>query len=232
MNADHARYEDWDAAYLLGALGQADRALYEAHLAECERCRAAIAEIAPTLGLLSRVDPGRAESLLRPEEAGHDGPGAGHRARVLSLAAARDRRRRRLAIVAVAAAVVIAAVVVPVASSLLRTPEQVIALEPVAELPLSATVELTEVAWGTRIDMSCAYGEVPDAPEEGWAYALVVVGADGAESVLSTWRARPGSTARLSAATALASADIAAVEIRAVRSGDVLMRSDADLDGD
>ncbi|MBO0979298.1 zf-HC2 domain-containing protein [Microbacterium sp. SD291] len=230
MTADHLRFTDWDAAYLLGALSPADRALYESHVAECERCRTAIAELAPTLGLLARVDQGRGRTLLHSaDDAQDDGPDGGHRARVISLGAARaraQRRRRRVASVAAAAAIVIAAVAIPVTASLLRPSPETVALEQVADLPLSASVELTDVAWGTRIEMSCEYGEIADAPAEGWAYALVVIGDDGAESVLSTWRAHPGSTAKVSAGTALAAADIDSLEIRAVLSGDVLMRAD------
>lgn len=228
MNAEHERFADWDAAYLLGALSAADRALYETHRAECDRCREAVAEIAPTLGLLARVDSERAASLLRVEESETQGPDAGHRERVISLAGARERRRRRRIVAGVAAAaVVLAAIAIPLGSALMRDADtRVVALEPVAELPLSASVELTDVAWGTRIEMTCAYGEVPDAPADGWSYALVVIDHDGTESVLSTWQARPGSTARLSAGTALPSTGISAVEIRALGSGDVLMRTD------
>jgi hypothetical protein len=45
---------------------------------------------------------------------------------------------------------------------------------------------------------------------------------------VSTWRALPGKTARLSAGTALDVSEIAAVEIRSVESGRVLMRYDLD----
>ncbi|PRB17368.1 zf-HC2 domain-containing protein [Microbacterium sp. MYb62] len=228
MNADHARYADWDAAYVLGALSAADRAEYEAHLAQCAECRAAIAEIAPMPGLLSRVAPERAESLLRASDA--ETPAPEHRARVLSLAAERARRRRRAWIVgiAAAAAIVVAAVTVPVISTQLRPPSTTIALEQLRDAPLTASVSLTDVAWGTRLDMICDYGSEGDAPADGWAYALVVVSDDGTESVLSTWRAHPGTTARLSAGTELQASDISAVEIRAVDSGTVLMRSSLD----
>lgn len=257
MNADHARYDEWDAAYVLGALSAADRAEYEEHLAQCADCRAAIAEIAPTLGLLSRVAPERAESLLRPADAetpapdaagtaargdvAHDAsaanartqdtPAPEHRARVLSLAMARARRRRRAwtAGIAAAAVIVVGAVAVPIVATQLRPPSTTITLDQVIDAPLAATVNLTDVAWGTRIDMACDYGAEGDAPADGWAYALVVVGRDGVESVLSTWRAHPGTTARLSAGTELAASDIAAVEIRSVDSGNVLMRSPVDV---
>ena len=64
MNPDHPHFADWDAAYVLGALSPSDRRLFEAHLQECDACRAAIVEAAPTLVLLSRVASDRAESLL------------------------------------------------------------------------------------------------------------------------------------------------------------------------
>lgn len=227
MNADHGRYADGDAAYVLGALSAADRAEYEAHLSQCAECRAAIAEITPIPGLLSRVPPERAESLL--QAAGVETPAPEHRARVLSLATERARRRRRARIVgiAAAAAIVVATVAVPMISTL-RPPSTTIALDQLRDAPLTASVSLTDVAWGTRLDMICDYGSEGDAPADGWAYALVVVSDDGTESVLSTWRAHPGTTARLSAGTELPASDIAAVEIRAVDSGTVLMRSALD----
>lgn len=224
----HERYADWDAAYLLGALSASDRAEYEAHLEDCGICRVAIAEIAPTLGLLARVPAERAEAMLQTSET--ESPAPEHRVRVLSFAAARARRRRRGGILGLSAAAVIVAVAiaVPITSSLMRAPTTTVALEQVIDAPLTATVDLAEVAWGTRIDMTCSYGPATDAPADGWAYALVVVGDDGTESVLSTWRAYPGTTARLSAGTELAASDIASIEIRSVVTGDVLMRSPAD----
>lgn len=225
MNADHARYAEWDAAYLLGALSAADRAEFEAHLSGCAQCRSAIAEVAPTLGLMSRVSPERADSLLRAPDPGS--PDVEHRARVLSFAAAQARRRRRawIAGIAAAAAIIVAVVAVPLTSMLLQPAPRTFALEQVIDAPLSASVSLADVAWGTRIDMTCSYGASADAPADGWSYALVVIADDGSESVLSTWRARPDTTARLSAGTDLPSSDIAAVEIRGVASGDVLMRT-------
>jgi hypothetical protein len=231
---DHERVADWDAAYVLGALSPADRALYEAHVADCERCRSAIAEIAPLLGLMSRVEPERARGLIaQTSPGGHEeAPRSGHRDRVVSMGLARDRRRRRSAIVAAtaAAAVIVALLAVPAVRETWEGDHRsVVALEPLADLPLTAEVELAEVAWGTRVDMSCRYGRVSGAPADGWAYALVVVSDAGDEQVLSTWRARPGTSAQLSAGTSLVRSDIAAVEIRAVETGQVLMRADADV---
>ncbi|WP_194411183.1 zf-HC2 domain-containing protein [Microbacterium cremeum] len=98
MNPGHARFADWEAAYLVGALSPSDRRLFEEHLDECAACRDALAELAPTLGLLSRVSPDRAESLLqRPEGAGDvaAGPAPGARSEFVARAAARRARPGR-----------------------------------------------------------------------------------------------------------------------------------------
>ncbi len=140
-------------------------------------------------------------------------------------------RRRRMRVVAFVAAAVllIAAVAVPFAvSSFVRPAAESFALQSVVEIPLEASVRLTSVDWGTRIELDCRYPAAPDAdPDASWTYALAVVDAAGETSTVSTWRAGPGSTARLSAGTALAVDDISSVEIRSM-SGTVLMSYDLD----
>jgi anti-sigma factor RsiW len=54
MTADP--YARLDAAYLLGALEADERLGYEAHLAICRRCRAALAEISAIPSLLAGLD--------------------------------------------------------------------------------------------------------------------------------------------------------------------------------
>ncbi|MBQ9916716.1 MAG: zf-HC2 domain-containing protein, partial [Microbacterium sp.] len=63
MTSDHERFAEWDGAYVLGALSAADRGEYERHLDDCALCRAAVAELAPTAGLLSRLSPERARAI-------------------------------------------------------------------------------------------------------------------------------------------------------------------------
>ena len=53
-------YAEWDAAYVLGALSGPERVEYEAHLAGCPRCQAAVAELAGVPGLLAQLPPGEA----------------------------------------------------------------------------------------------------------------------------------------------------------------------------
>ena len=228
MSSEHARFADWDAAYALGALSAADRKTYEEHLAECAACTRAVGELTSTVGLLSRVP---AERVRAGVETGS--PGQGGRERIVDLAERRSRlrsRRRRTWWVAgaAAAAIVVAAVAVPLTIGATDDRGTVHALAELADVPLEASIRLTDAAWGTRIDLVCRYsGEVLDAPDGGWPYALAVVDADGSSTTLSTWRAAPGSTTQLSAGTDLGVAEIGAIEIRSVDGDAVLMRYDA-----
>ena len=88
-------------------------------------------------------------------------------------------------------------------------------------------MKLTPVEWGTRIDLVCQYtGEVLDAPPGGWPYALAVTDDSGATTMLSTWRAGPGSTTELSAGTDVSASRIDSIEIRTVDGDRVVMRRD------
>ena len=229
MNPDHARFADWDSAYVLGALSPAERRDYEEHVETCETCRRSVAELAPMPGLLARLSPERAAALGDDPEAAAV---SGSREDLLAAVRREDRRRRtrraRTWWIAAAAAVVLAFVAIAVPLSILRPFDatESVAFESVVDVPLTATATLTPAGWGTRIELDCRYAEdaASDAPAEGWPYALVVVDRDGVRSEVSSWRASPGSTARLSAATAVDLDDIASLEIRSLGSGDVLMR--------
>lgn len=239
MNPDHPRFTQWDAAYVLGALSPADRREFEDHLDECPDCRRAIADLTSTVGLLSRVTAEDVEQIDE-EQIGdertdaEESPDAAVRpAEVLELARERARRRRRNRLVALiaAAVLVIAAVAVPLTMSSLTRPSESFALSATTGIPLQASVRITPVAWGTRLDLDCRYpqDDSSDAPEEGWTYALAVVDRSGQAETLSTWRAGPGSNSRLSAGTALDVDDIRSVEIRAMN-GTVLMSYDLESD--
>jgi hypothetical protein len=231
MNPDHPRFAEWDAAYVLGALSPSDRHEFEAHLDECPECRRAVAWLTPTAGLLSRLSADDADRIDRDAFGSPaDDDGSPHPVQVLESARHRSRRRRRVRVVALVAAavLVVTAIAVPLSvTSVLPSPARTFALESTTGVPLQASVELTSVGWGTRIELTCRYprDDESDAPEDGWAYALTVVDSSGEASDVSTWRSRPGSTARLEAGTALELADISRVEIRTL-SGQVLMERD------
>lgn len=227
MTAEHERLSSWDGAYVLGALAAADRAEYEAHLAVCADCRAAVAELAPTAGLLSRLSAERARAVgVESGPVALPAPDPALRGRLVRTA--RRRRARRVTAWTLAASVALIAVAVPsvIAVSGAGQPAGVVyALDDIGGAPLEASVKLTSVPWGTRIDLVCQYtGQVLDAPPGGWPYALAVTDDTGSTSVLSTWRAGPGSTTELSAGTDVAASNIDAVEIRTVDGDRVVMR--------
>jgi anti-sigma factor RsiW len=50
------RYAIWDAAYVLGSLSPADRREFEAHMANCQACRQAVAKLSGMPAILSQLD--------------------------------------------------------------------------------------------------------------------------------------------------------------------------------
>lgn len=233
MTTEHERLATWDGAYVLGALSAPDRAEFEQHLSRCPACREAVAELAPTAGLLSRLSAERARAIGETDAAPLPAaaPDPALRGRVVRTA--RRRRRRTVTLWAGAAAAALLVIAVPSVVAVTQGPAEpsgiVYALDDVAGAPLEASVKLTPVDWGTRIDLVCQYtGEVLDAPPGGWPYALAVTDDAGATTVLSTWRAGPGSTTELSAGTDLAASRIGAVEIRTLEGDRVVMRRDFD----
>lgn len=225
MNPAHTRFAQWDAAYLIGALSAADRAAYEAHLSECGQCRRAVAELAPTVGLLGRVDADAVAASGEPTiGAVPDAAAEIARARFLRRARAGRRRMRWATAAAAALVLVLAAIAAPTVLSWVQRPAAAIALHEVSGATLQASVRLTGTPWGTRIDLDCRYpAGYPGQSPASHAYALAVVGVDGSTSLVSTWRIGPGAAARLSAGTAWAPTQIRAIEIRSAQ-GQVLMR--------
>ena len=242
MNPDHAHFAEWDAAYILGALSASDRRSFEAHLAGCDECRRAIAEVAPTIGLLGRVERRRAASLSRedvapsepdpsaPSPDAVDGPDPALRDQIAGVVTKAARRRRRMrwagGLAATAAVVVAIVVAVSIAVAPAMRNVTVVAMDNLAGAPLTASVELVDVAWGTRIDLACTYGDTENGAGDGWPYVLTVTAKDGSIAEVSSWRALPGRTARLSAGTAWDAGEIATVEIRTIDAERVIMRAD------
>ncbi|MEA2362097.1 MAG: hypothetical protein QOD71_1242 [Thermoleophilaceae bacterium] len=91
---DHTTYRDEVAAYLLGALSDAERGSFEAHLASCPECRDELERLRPAADLLPRSveqlepPPSLKRSLMEVVErearegaAAADGPAPGRRTR-------------------------------------------------------------------------------------------------------------------------------------------------------
>lgn len=186
-----------DAAYVLGALSPTRRQAFEEHLAECADCTRAVRDLAGIPGLLARLDgstftgtevaPPVPDTLL---------PQLLRRVR-------RQRRRSRWVAVASAAAAAVSAAVLAVSfvGGDDNPPPQAQAMTQVDQQSLQATVALQQVAWGTRMYLSCSYVSLYGEGDPPSSYALVVHTRDGGSQQVATWRALPGRTAELGAAT-------------------------------
>lgn len=225
-------YHQWDAAYVMGSLSSSERRDYEAHLADCADCRAAVNELSGMPALLALLGP---DDVAAMESQTVEPPVP---PRILeSLLTSVGARRKRSRVVSWSLAVAaVAAVLLAVATFVAVRP---IAGEPepptaadfemthVVPSTFEATFSLTALDWGTRIEMSCTYAASPDEHEDDGdvdTLALVVVARDGTETLLSTWQARTGETAQPSASTALAIDDIGAVKIVEIGTSEVLLQ--------
>ena len=216
-------FEHLDGSYVLGALAPGERQEFEHHLSGCADCARAVQELAGMPGLLARVD---AETLESPEIPVPD---------TLLPALVREARRvghRRT----VTTALLSAAAVTVTAGALVATGVVGGGNHPDAGRrrpfppapprpatwsrwwrgrcgPVSAS---SAVPWGTRIDMTCTYDAAYLEGEHHppGTYVLVVRTRDGRTEQVAAWRALPGRTMRLSAATDATPGDIASVEVR------------------
>jgi hypothetical protein len=226
-------FAELDGSYVLGALSPTERQEYEKHLATCESCARSVRELAGLPGLIARVDP----VILEPAPAVEPVPDTLLPSLVREVG--RLRRRRVFATVGVAAAAAVAVGVMlvsglggdtpPVASPPSTGPSaQALVgqtMMPVGHVPVTATLAVTPVGWGTKFDLTCSY--LPDGQEYKQlpptaTYGLFVVSRDGSSEQVGTWQAIGGKTMHFSAGTAARRADIADVEIRTTKGQPVL----------
>lgn len=183
-------------ALVLGALDPAERDQVEAHVSQCPRCTATLAELAPLPGLLHRVDPEQAAAGL-PEPPSELLPGL--------LAAAHEddwnraqSRRRRLTIGLTAAAAVLAAVAagtIVVSRDNPSAPATTVASATNRQTHVSAKVEMTAASTGTEMTLSLS-GVAP-----GERCRLVAVDSRGNREVAATWVATYAGEAHVAGST-------------------------------
>jgi hypothetical protein len=227
-------YAQWDAAYVLGSLTDADRGEYEAHLRGCSSCRLSVDELSGMPAILGQLSP---DEFAAIDDAASEAPPLNPRV-LSSLVATVSRRRRNARLVtwgAAAAAVVIGVLFgvqlhwgAPTSVSA-KSDASALTMTRVAPTELTATVAVSSHGWGTRIDMNCLYPEEPnasasDADEPLDKLAMVVVARDGSHDQLATWMAVKGVHATPAGSTARPIDQITTVEIVAADTGDVLLQ--------
>lgn len=231
-----------DAAYVLGALSPADRAAYEDHLKTCHDCQASVRRLAGMPGLLA---------LARPDTASESAPVPATLLPSLTARVLRYRRRRVRVIGGLIAASLVVMIAL-VGSLLFRVPadsttaadpsssattpgptsatpvptstaqvDETDLMTPVVPGPMSASLELVDKKWGTAITVICQYEQDID---DSIAYDLTVIDVDGHLASGGSWRAVPGATSRVAAATSIPREQIASLEIR-LPDGRTILRS-------
>ena len=221
----------WDAAYVLGALSPVERRQFEEHLAGCDQCRAAVAELAGIPGLLSQVTaedvgvPSAVEAVGGETESLPVTPSD-----MVARLVARERRHRYRWRAGVAAAVVMVIVGAAVATGLIPLPAggpRRLAFSPVAPSAITAVVDLVPLHAGTDVEVECQYGEVGE-PDPGGAYAqysIYVVDRFGHATEIKQWPAKPDKVMRPRATTPLSLSQISRVEIRQTATDQTLLRA-------
>lgn len=227
-------FEHDAGSYVLGALSPEDRVAFERHLADCDGCAREVREFAGLPGLLARIPV----EVIDPAELPLPVPDT-----LLPAVVRRIRRsqRRRTwvasGLVAAAAVVALGAVGVAVTRGSDPTPEASppaatsstaapVPLLPVGTQSVSGWVSLTQVGWGTRVDLTCSYsgtgagGAYHDSADP--TYTMYVTKTDGTTEQVATWKGLPGKTMHLAAATAAARADITNVVVEAADGHPVL----------
>ncbi len=221
-----------DGAYVLGALSPTERVAFTQHLTGCEECSRSVAALAGLPGLLARVDSGVLE-----EPPADDLPATLLPALLGEVR--RGRRRRTLTTIGLAAAAAVVAAAVPIGLGQLgdepappgpspsgpEDPVAALRMETVGEVPVTATVSLEQVTWGTRLGLTCTYDPSSvgyDLPPEA-DYELFVTTRSGRVEQVGSWRSVTGREMQIMAATAATAAELASVEVRTV-DGRVVLR--------
>jgi hypothetical protein len=213
-------YEMWDGSYVLGSLSPAERREFEAHLDGCRQCSRAVRDLAGLPGLLGRIGPEVFEET-QPE------PVPETLLPRLSRAVRRQQQRRTWLTAGIAAAAAVAVTsggvlaldrsgtspeAAPPSTSQTTAPQFPSRPMTAVSREMTASVAVTPVAWGTKLDLTCSYPR-STAMYAGGSYALVVHTKNGRTERVATWHGLPGKTMQVTGATSAARSHITSVEV-------------------
>lgn len=204
---DHTHFREWSAAFVLGALDSDDRAAFELHLTDCEKCQQDVARFAPLPALLNRSQA--------------DDGAASPRAVELATGAIADewhalrRSRQRWQWVAgVAAVFAVVALVVPALFRGSTDEGTSVALAPGSSA--TGSILVVERTWGTAVEIDVA--NLPDSD----TYVAWAVSVDGRWDQMATWGPTPAARAKVSGASSIATRDLDRVVITTADKADTV----------
>jgi hypothetical protein len=221
-------FHDWDAAYVLGMLGPDDRRDFERHLATCQACSAAVAELAGMPGILGTLSRDEAVALSAEADTADAEIPPQDPELVTRLAVAAGRRRQRVRIATAVAGVAAAAALLvggfAVGNALDASPSQpaTVAMAQVRPGIMTADISVSKKSWGTRFDWSCHYLNTDAWNGTNPRYELVATGKDGTKTVVASWTASSSKATALAASSSVPTSSIRTVEIRVVGSAQPL----------
>jgi anti-sigma factor RsiW len=216
--ADHDELRRLLGGYLLGGLDDADTDRLDAHLLECESCRAELERLAPVPELLRSLEhtapiaAGTRPSAARVEEL---------LGRMRAEQAQDQRRSRGRRLLAVAAAVLIVAagigVIVsrdsappagrpPVAAP--SQPAVIAVFEPAAGSGLAGHAVLTGKTWGVSVDLT-----VSKLPGGGGPFVCRVSKTDGTMEQAMIWGPTPSGNAKVTGASSIQLRNVSTIAV-------------------
>jgi anti-sigma factor RsiW len=199
-------FEHDDAAYVLDALSEPEREMFEAHLATCTACTTRVNTLTATSALLADIT---ADEIAEPD------PQPDTLLPGLRRRAASSRRRQRwltsgLSGLAAACLIALAVTVWPTSHPAHQPAPQ--ALSALRASPVHATAALTNRKWGTQINLNCQVTGSGGASTR-LTYALQIIDRTGATHDLGTWTLQPGTDTTFTSGTALSRDQISSLQI-------------------
>ena len=149
--SEHDRLRDLLGVYVLGGLSAGERADVDDHLAECDRCRDDLVELAPIPGLLSQV---QLDDLETPSPPDPDAVVAAARADLDRLRASRARWRRATGLAAAVALLALGASLILEPGRSDPAQRETVALVLDAAPTVGGSITVEERGWGTYVHVA------------------------------------------------------------------------------